>query len=159
MTVQVPTFTCDRCLDGWHVRCVRPCACGLCAQRRRTPAPTAVKPAVRRRPKQRAITDQHLTEARRLLNQEHPPTLSEIARQLDVDRSNLHRHLFGKRSGQRKVGVPKLANPKPITEDVISAAAARISKGDYSSFTQLAYDLGVERTGLYKHLKRREQLQ
>lgn len=147
------TATCDRCLDGRHVRCRRPCACNLCAAQRRNP-PTFIKAKPKRRgPRPRAITDKHIAAARELLDQEHPPTLSEIARRLDVDRSGLHRQLFGRSSGRRKVAVPKLANPRPLTPEIVAEAAQRISDGNYSSFTQLAFDLHVERTGLYKRLK------
>lgn len=156
--MKTATVTCDLCLDGRHVRCRRPCACTACTARRGKRADILPKPKKPKAKKRPAITDQHIAHARELLNQPHPPPLAEIARRLGVDRSNLHRHLFGSSRGKRKVAVPKLANPQPVTEDIITEAARRIAENNYGSFSQLAYDLGVERTGLYKHLKKRDLL-
>lgn len=155
--MRTATATCDACLDGRHIRCRRPCACNVCATRRGKSTATQSKPK-RNTPQRRIITDEHINQARELLAQPHPPSIAEIARRLDVDRSNLYRHLYGPAKGQRKPAVPRLANPKPITSDIITEAARRIAAKEYSSFSQLAYDLGVERTGLYKHLKKRDLL-
>jgi DNA invertase Pin-like site-specific DNA recombinase len=154
--MKLATATCDRCLDGRHIRCSeRPCACTICTSGIHR-APTAT-PTPRSRPARRPITDEHIDAARELLARPFPPPLTEIARTLDVDRSALHRHLFPK-GGKKRAPVPKLTVLKPITEEVLQEAARRVSAGECESVSRLAYDLGVERTGLYKHLKKREVL-